>query len=219
MLKPEVLTFLSDLKENNNKEWFDANRKRYDAAKANFLLLVGDLISRISTFDKALTGLESKSCVFRINRDVRFSANKDPYKTAMGAYFTKGGKNSFNAGYYLHLEPGDKTFVAGGMWMPEAPKLKAIRQEIVYNSKAFHDIIENPAFLKHFKNLEGEKLKTAPKDYPKDHPEIELLKHKSFIVSAKMKEADVTKAGFSEQVATLFSAIKPLNDFLNTAVE
>jgi uncharacterized protein (TIGR02453 family) len=217
MFSKSTLDFLVLLKANNNKEWFDKNRALYEAAKTDLNGIVSLLITELGKLDKSIIGLEPKNCVFRINRDLRFSNDKSPYKTNIGAYFTGGGKNTINAGYYLHLQP-ENSFLAGGMWMPAAPQLKAIRQEIAYNADDFKNILADKDFKKYFKELGGEKLKTAPKEYPKDHPEIELLKHKSFIVSHKMTDTDMVAKDMISNTVKAFKALYPLNTFLNTAI-
>ncbi|MBK8413382.1 MAG: DUF2461 domain-containing protein [Bacteroidetes bacterium] len=136
MITKRTLDFLKALKKNNNREWFDVNRSKYEEAKADFEKFVETLLPLLSKENSKLKDLKVKDCVFRIYRDVRFSKNKDPYKTNFGAYFVEGGKKSSKAGYYIQIEPGN-SFLAGGCWMPEAPVLKAIRQEIDYNLKDF----------------------------------------------------------------------------------
>jgi uncharacterized protein (TIGR02453 family) len=139
MVKKTTLEFLSDLTDNNQREWFEANKKRYEAAKKDVAALVGELISGITSFDGNLAGLEAKDTLFRIFRDVRFSHDKSPYKNNMGAWMARGGRKSLFAGYYLHIEAGDKSFLAGGSYMPEAPVLKAIREAVDYQPEDFKD--------------------------------------------------------------------------------
>jgi uncharacterized protein (TIGR02453 family) len=134
MLQSSTLQFLQSLQKNNNKPWFDENRKKYESAKENFAEFVEALINGIAAFDPTIQNLTAKNCMFRINRDVRFSKDKSPYKTNMGASISKGGKKINLAGYYFHCEPG-KSFAAGGFYMPMAPELAKIRQEIDYNFK------------------------------------------------------------------------------------
>ena len=214
MLSKDTLSFLEDLKLNNDKDWFDANRKRYQAAKKDVENLLEKLIPALADFDHNLIDLKPKECTFRIFRDVRFSNDKRPYKTNMGAYISRGGRKSPYAGYYLHIEPGN-VFLAAGVWMPPADVLKAVRQEIDYNADEFKGILNKASFKKVFPTLEGEKLKTAPRDYPKDHPEIEYLKHKSFLVMTSLNDKDLTDKGFIEKAAGIYKEAKPLNDFIN----
>ena len=130
MLAPATLQFLKALDKNNNKAWFDAHRKQYDAAKLNFAELTQQVITQFGKKEPSIALLQPKECVFRINRDVRFSKNKAPYKNNMGASIKAGGKKSLLAGYYIHLEPGGKSFVGGGLYMPDAAIVGKVRQEI-----------------------------------------------------------------------------------------
>ena len=219
MLQPSTLKFLKDLEQNNNKPWFDAHRPQYEIAKADFYTLVEKLIPAIAKFDAPIGQLFVKQCVFRINRNVRFSKNKAPYKNNMACYFNQAGKSGLGAGYYLHIEPG-KSFAAGGIWVPEPTVLAGIRQEIDYNYSGLKKIIENNNFKKIF--IEGlrsnEKLVRPPKGYDETNPAIEFLKMKSFIVSKPFADADLQNENFAATVAKTFSCMKPLIDFLNTAL-
>lgn len=217
MLQPSSLKFLKDLKKNNNKPWFDKNRKQYDAAKEDFVLLVAQVIKGIGSFDPSIAGLEAKNCLFRINRDVRFSKNKDPYKNNMAAYFNKDGKKGLGAGYYMHIEPG-KSFIAGGIWMPEPPVLAGIRQEIDYGFDEWKKMVESKAFKKMFpKGLEGESLTRPPKNYDETNPAIEYIKRKSFIVTSTFTDTEIQSKGFTRELTKRFQAMKPLVDFINVA--
>ena len=219
MIHTETLKFLKALKKNNSKEWFDVNRKSYEQAKENYLDFVGEILSRMKKIDTRLADLEPKQCVFRINRDVRFSKNKDPYKTNMGASFSKGGKKIQCAGYYFHLEPGE-SFIGGGFWMPMAPELNKIRQEIDYNVEAFNKIINKKKFKDIFGSLsESEKLSRPPKGYEAENPAIELLKLKSFIVMTAVKDTEITSKELANKVVDHFETMMPLVDFLNKAID
>jgi uncharacterized protein (TIGR02453 family) len=209
-----TLKFLKQLPKNNNKEWFDANRKTYELCKAEFENTVKSVIDKSVVFDKDLAGLEAKKCLFRINKDVRFSKDKLPYKTNMGASINPGGKKSMIPGYYLHIEPG-KSFLAGGCYQPMPEMLSAIRQEIDYNTADFKKIVSAKDFKTYFKELsQDDKLKTAPKGYEKTHPEISLLQHRHFIVIHHLIDEDVLNKNFSTYVAKIFKAMLPLNQFL-----
>ncbi|MBP6430166.1 MAG: DUF2461 domain-containing protein [Ferruginibacter sp.] len=220
MLQQSTLTFLSQLNKNNNKPWFDANRKKYEAAKTDFLQLVEKTIQVIGTFDNSIITLEPKKCIFRINRDVRFSKDKSPYKNNMGASFNKGGKKIQNAGYYLHVEPG-KSFIAGGIYMPMPPELNKIRQEIDYNFIDWKTIVENKPFKKIFTNgIEGiETLQRPPKGYDENNPAITYLKMKSYIASVELKNTELTDKKMLKTIETVCKQLKPMLDFLNTAIE
>lgn len=218
MLQKSTIQFLKQLEKNNNREWFNANKHLYEAAKADFENFVDGLIKAISKFDKSVEGLKAKDCTFRIYRDVRFSKNKAPYKNNMGAYLAAGGRKSMKPGYYIHMQPG-KSFVAGGAYMPEGPVLAAIRQEIDYNLKEFQGILKKKSFSKYFKKLDGETVKTTPKGYEKDHPAIEFLKHKDFLATHNLKDDQLMAKNAISYVGKCFEAMKPFNDFLARAYE
>ncbi len=211
--------FLKKLKKNNKKEWFDKNRKEYDEAKAEFTQMVEDIIGRVGKFDKKIAGLEAKKTLFRINRDIRFSKDKSPYKTNFGSRIMPGKETMLN-GYYLHVEPGN-TFLAGGSYMPEPDKLNAIRQEIDYNYADFKKILSHKDYKKHFggKLSDEEKLVNPPKGYEKDNPAIEILKFKHFLAYTKIEDKKVLRADFPKYAAEVFKAMHPLLVFLRKAIE
>ncbi len=218
MIAPGTLRFLNALKKNNNKDWFDKNKVQYLAAKDNMELVVSDVIKEIGKFDKTIAGLQAKSCVFRIYKDVRFSKDKTPYKTNMGASINEGGKKAIGPGYYLHIEPGN-SFIAGGMWMPPGDELKKIRQEIDYNPKPLKKALANPAFKKYFGGLSPEyKLKTTPKGYDKGHADIELLRFNSFIVWHKIPDKILASKTFAKEIAKGAKIMKPFLDYLKVAI-
>ncbi|MBL7857324.1 MAG: DUF2461 domain-containing protein [Cyclobacteriaceae bacterium] len=215
-----VLKFLKSIAKNNNREWFEKNKPVYLEAKSSFDDFLETLHHELLKFDEALAGLNPRKLAFRIYRDVRFSKDKKPYKINMGAGFSPGGKMIQEPGYYIHLEPGNKSFLAAGMYMPDAEHLAKIRQEIDYNAKTFLKILSDKKFKKYFSGLDDfDKVKTAPKGYPKDHPHIDLLKNKSFIVSHYFTDVQVKDKKFVKQVAEVCKAVKPLNDFLKVAME
>jgi uncharacterized protein (TIGR02453 family) len=215
-IKQSTLNFLDKIKENNNREWFLENRPLYLEARENFESFTGKLISEITEFEPILKGLEVKSCVYRFNRDTRFSNDKSPYKSHFGAFIVRGGKNNGDklGGYYFHIEPG-KSMVAGGAYMPPAPWLSAIREKIDETPEELINILSNKDFIMYFKELEGEKLKKAPKGYPADHPHIELLKFKSYLALGELKDEFIISDKFFDYAISAFRALKPLNDFLN----
>lgn len=212
------LEFLSALAENNHKDWMDANKKWYTETKARFLEDVTVLLKELTELEPELSAFKPKDCVFRQNRDVRFSANKDPYKTNFGAYFSPGGKKSPGPGYYLQIQPGN-SFLAGGIWMPEAETLKKIRKEIDYSGAELKQIENDPEFKKLFSGIEGEKLKTSPRDYEANHPYIDYLKLKSFTVSHPISDKAVESGAFLNFAMDGFRRMKPFNDFLRQAIE
>jgi uncharacterized protein (TIGR02453 family) len=214
-----ILKFLKDLAKHNDRTWFEKNKARYLEAKEGFEEIVSEVLKGLTKFDPALAGLDAKKLPFRIYRDVRFSKDKSPYKTNMGAGFSPNGKLVQEPGYYLHLEPGNKSFIAGGIYMPDATNLNKIRQEIDYNIKGLQRIMKNKKFSSLFGDFsEFDKLKTAPKGYPKDHPHIELLKHKSFIVSRPFRDSEVAGKKFIKEAVDSCKAIRPLNEFIREAI-
>lgn len=215
-----IFNFLKHLKSNNNKEWFDAHKNEYLKAKEQHEAFVEEVIKGIRKFDKKISpDMTAKQCTFRIYKDVRFSKDKTPYKTNMGASINPGGKKSETAGYYLHLEPGNN-FIAGGVWMPEPPVLQAIRQEIDYNPKPLLKLMNASSFKKYFKGFdEDDKLKTVPKGYDKDHPHIDLLKNKHFIVSHELSDKEVSGPNNLKTILEGFKAMYPLMEYLRVAQE
>lgn len=219
MISKETVDFLKKLKKNNSKEWFETNRTKYLTAKENYLDFVTAVLHSLKSIDPTLQDIQPKNCTFRINRDVRFSANKNPYKTNFGASFSKGGKKTACAGYYFHLEP-DACFIGGGYWMPLAEDLNKIRQEIDYNFEEFNKIINRKTFVSAFGTLDNkEKLVRPPKGYEKDNPAIELLKLKNFIVMASIEDKELLDEQLIPKVISHFEAMKPLVDFLNRAID
>ena len=219
-MKPDfVLKFLKDIARNNNREWFEKNKPKYLEAKQSFEELVGAVLRELVKFEAGFAGLDPRKLPFRIYRDVRFSKDKRPYKTNMGAGFSPNGKLIQEPGYYLHIQPGNKSFVAGGIYMPDAANLAKIRQEIDYNAADLKKIVNARKFRTLFGTFdEFDKLKTAPKGYPKDHPDIEWLKLKSFIVEMPFTDKEVTDKKFISRITAACRAIKPLNDYLREAL-
>lgn len=217
MLKKETLQFIKDVSENNNREWFAENKTVYEEAKANVLDLVTQLIPEIAKIDPVLSAeADPKKSLMRIYRDVRFSKNKDPYKNNFGVWFaTKKGGNE--PGYYLHIQPG-KSFIAGGYWMPEAPHLKLIRQEIDYNFDDFKEIIDHKDFKKNFKLGTENALKNAPKGYDPEDPNIEFLKLKSFEATMKIADEEFFKPALVNKLISSFATVQPLVAFLRNAI-
>jgi len=212
-----LLQFLTNLQENNHKDWFDLNRKEYDQLRANWIQLAANIIKQTSDFDDDVTELDPKKCIFRINRDVRFSKNKAPYKNNFGISLSKGGKNADFCGYYIHLQPGE-SFIAGGSYQPMPDKLAAIRQEIDYNLEEFKNIITHKEFIKHFGTLTGDKLQRPPKGYDAENHAIEYIKHKGFLAFLKIDDKNLTEKELLKHCLSAFKAMKPLNDFLNRAI-
>jgi uncharacterized protein (TIGR02453 family) len=222
MLQKTTLQFLTTLKKNNTKEWFDANRNKYTTAKEDMTIFAAAMLKAISAFDESVAHLEPKDCLFRINRDVRFSKNKAPYKTNMAMYISKGRKKALNtAGYYVHVEPG-ASFMAGGIWMPMAPELKKIRQEIDYSFHDLQKILKNKKFASTFGDIERSEevvLSRPPKGYDAENEAIEYLKLKSFIASVPLPDALLTDKKLVPTIGKNFEVMHPFIHFLNRALD
>jgi uncharacterized protein (TIGR02453 family) len=221
MLEPQTLKFLTALKKNNNKPWFDAHRPQYEAAKIDFQNFIQLVIDDFGRKEPVIADNIARNCIFRINRDIRFSKDKTPYKTNLGAIVTKGGRKSPLAGYYFQVEPGN-SFIAGGLWMPDNVNLKKVRQEIDYNWDEFQHILKEKKFKSTFKDLYKGKdisLSVMPKGYPKDHVAIDYLKLKSFIVETHFQDEELTKSSLHKKTVAAFEAMQPLVYFINRALE
>ncbi|MDO8316215.1 MAG: DUF2461 domain-containing protein [Flavobacterium sp.] len=220
MLSKETLQFLDDLKANNNRDWFLENKKRYEAFKKDYQQLVADLLDAMKPLDPSLEMLEVKNCTFRINRDIRFSKDKTPYKSHLGIWLSSGAKGLNRSGYYIHLEKG-ASFIAGGLYCPESEDLKKIRKEIAYFHDDLEAILEEKDFKREFGDFdrnEKDTLKNPPRGYDKEHPAIELLKLKSFESSQKIEFSAAAKKDFVAVMSRKLIALKPLNDFINRAL-
>jgi uncharacterized protein (TIGR02453 family) len=221
MLQPSTLKFLKDLRKNNTREWFEKNRKLYEAAKEDFASLIDQVIKQVGKKDPGIAILQVKDCVYRINRDVRFSKNKAPYKNNMAASLINGGKKSDNAGYYIHIQPGGESFIGGGRYMVEPDQLKKIRQEIDYNWDEFNKIIHNKKFVACYGELErgeGMALQREPKGYEKDNPAIEYIKLKSWVATTALTDADITGKDLVKKIIAACETLQPLIVFLNRAI-
>lgn len=215
-LKP-ILAYLEDLSQNNNKAWFDANRARYEQVRGTFEEFVQLLISEIDRFDP-LGGLAAKDCIYRINRDLRFSKDKTPYKTNFGAYIGPVGKKSVQQSYYFQLSPGNKSGVAGGLYMPSAEQLQKFRRAIDRDAAPFKRIIRAKKFQALFGEFEGTKLATAPKGYPKDHPDIELLKLKDVTFWHTFTDQEIASPQIVQDAANVFRVLKPFLRYLDSVL-
>ena len=194
------------------------NKSRYLEQKQSFHDLVQNVIEGIAVFDSQVVGLAPKDCVFRINRDIRFSKDKTLYKTHFGAYMTNGGRKSMLPGYYLHLEPSQKSILAAGLYRPPSKLLNKVRQEIDYNGQQLVSIVEKSSWQKQFGELQGERLVKSPKGYASDHDLIRYLQLKSYLAVLSLKDSEVTSSGFNQRVNKEFKKMYPLVDFLNTAI-
>jgi len=218
MISQLTFDFLNQLKQNNTREWFLANKTAYENAKREVEKFITGLIPEIAKIDPLIESPDVKDCLFRIFKDVRFSKDKTPYKTNFGAFIGRGGRKTIYPGYYIHIEPGE-SFIAGGVYQPQPELLKLLRNEVYFNSGEFRKILESKEFTKYFSGLDDfDKMKKPPKDYPADFPEIDLLKYRSFIISCTVTDVKVVSAGYLEYVLEVVKAMQPLNTFLNRAI-
>ncbi|MTI31640.1 DUF2461 domain-containing protein [Xanthovirga aplysinae] len=212
-----ILNFLTQLKQNNHKEWMDAHKEEYQACREGYIQFISKLLKEISKWDEGLSDLDAKKCIFRINRDIRFSKNKAPYKLNFGASMVQGGKNSGFAGYYFHVQPGE-CFLGGGVYRPSADHLRLIRQEIDYNPEDFIKVVEEKQFRALFGDVWGERLSRPPKGYSKEHPQLDYLKLKSFVVLHSISDEELMGPDFLQKAVGVLKRIKPFNDYLNVAL-
>ena len=220
MLSKDTLQFLDDLKANNNRDWFLENKKRYEAFKKDYQQLVADLLDAMKPLDPSLEMLEVKNCTFRINRDIRFSKDKTPYKSHLGIWLSSGAKGLNRSGYYIHLEKG-ASFIAGGLYCPESEDLKKMRKEIAFFYEDLEAILAEKDFKSEFGDFdrnEKDTLKNPPRGYDKEHPAIKLLKLKSFEASQKIDFSAASKKDFVAVMSQKLIALKPLNDYINRAL-
>ena len=218
MIEQNTVKFLQDLSVNNNRDWFADNRKVYEAARDNFIAFIDDLIPDLQNIDPFITDVNAKNAVFRIFKDIRFSKKKEPYKTSFGAAIGKGGRKSEYPGYYLHIKPDGETFVGGGIHHPQPAILKSIRSEIAHNTKQFEEIINDLDFLANFGELEGDKLIRPPKGFDKEHPAVEHLKRKDFLMLHKIPDSKICHPDFKTHCLGKFERMKPLNEYFRGPV-
>ena len=221
MISKEALQFFEDLVANNNTEWMHANKKRYENFKKDYHQYIALVLAEMKPLDRTLEPLEVKNCTFRINRDIRFSKDKSPYKTNIGIWFTQNKNSKNSPGYYIHFEKG-RSFIAGGVWCPEPEELKKIRKEIEFFHDDLEKVVNEKTFKKEFKELtrdDTNSLKNAPKGFDPNHPAIEFLKLKSYTASQKVDDKIFTEPDFSKKIAQKLIALKHMNDFLKRALE
>ena len=218
MISKESLQFIDELKKNNNRDWFLENKKRFEAVKTDYHRLIAEILEAMIPLDDSLKNLEVKDCAFRIYRDIRFSKDKTPYKTHLGIWMSSGQKNTNLSGYYIQLEKG-ASFIAAGVYWPEAENLKKIRKEIAFFHDELETIVNDKKFKSEFGNLDQEHtLKMMPKGYEKDHPAIEFLKLKSFTATSKIDDKLLSDKDFVKKITEKLILLKPLNEFLNRAL-
>jgi uncharacterized protein (TIGR02453 family) len=221
MFKKETLAFFRKLKKNNNKAWFDDHRAEYEAAKADLEGFIQRVINDFSEYDRDLSGLHARQCLYRINRDIRFSKDKTPYKNHLAASLDRGGKRSGFAGYYFHLEPG-QSFLGAGIWNPEPEPLRKIRQEIDYNLEEFEKILQGRAFRKIYPELytgENVQMKKIPQGFDKDNPAEYYIRFRSWMILSELTDEELLSPSLLEKTLKAYKVAKPFIDFINRAID
>jgi len=213
-----VLDFLTDLAKNNNRDWFSQNKERYELARREAENFVEKLLPEIRSFDSQIPDIKVKDCFFRINRDIRFSNDKSPYKINFGAFISKGDRKGPFSGYYIHFEP-ETCFLSGGIYMPTPKILQALRDEIYFNYDSFNKIISDKEFIRLFNRVEGDSLVKVPKQYPANAAGAEYLKLKYYIVMHYVNDKKFCSSSFPQHAIEVFKAMQPLNHFLNSAID
>lgn len=214
----ELYDFLHRLSENNNREWFAANRAEYDRLRAQWIVDVQKLINELAVYEPSLRHVEAKQCLYRIYRDTRFSLDKTPFKTYFSALISPMGRHYDKACYYFHVGV-DETALYGGLWSPEPAVLKKLRRAIVDNIEEFRPLVENKEVLEAYPTWWGRKLKTAPKGYDRDHPDIDLLRLTEYGKCCELQRSFFDKPGWQQRAADLYALLKPMNDFLNYSID
>jgi len=208
----KTLAFLSDVKENNNREWFTENKKNYQEALDQMISFADDLLDEMKKHDQIET-VSGKKSLFRIYKDVRFSKDKSPYKINLSGSFRRA-TNALRGGYYFHIQPGS-SFLAGGFWAPNSQDLKHIREQIAQEPELLRKIIEEKSFKKYFGELRGDQVKTAPKGFSKEDPAIDLLRYKQMIVTHEFTDKEVMTKGFAKKVSDGFQQMRPWFDYMS----
>lgn len=213
-----LFKFLRDLEKNNNREWFSVHKDEYDYLKKEWEADVQKLITQMSVYDNSLLNLQAKDCIYRIYRDVRFSPNKAPYKTYFSAVIGAGGRKCIKSCYYLHVQPGGNSGLFGGIWCPEPTLLNALRHSIDDNVEEFEEILEAPEFSSLYK-LVGNSLKTAPKGFAKNSPNIKYLRFKEYLLEHKLPDEYFYSNDWIEKSAKEFQPQLTFHKFLNFTIE
>lgn len=209
----ENLDFITALSSNNNREWFLANKRDYEIQHKNIIEFADELLGLMNAHDNIETET-GKKCLFRIYRDVRFSKDKSPYKTHWSGGFRRATK-LLRGGYYFHIQPGNKSFVGGGFWGPNKEDLQLIREDIASDAAELRSILASKDFISTFGSLEGEQLKTAPKGFDKDHPDIDLLRYKQFIFGRNFSDKEVLDPNFVNVANETFKKMRPFFDYMS----
>ncbi|OIQ40620.1 MAG: TIGR02453 family protein [Bacteroidetes bacterium MedPE-SWsnd-G1] len=214
-IQSSTLDFLKKLNKNNNRDWFTDNKTAFQEEQIKFVNFADDLLVEMNKIDNIET-VSGKKSVFRIYRDVRFSKDKTPYKTHFSGSF-KRATEQLRGGYYYHIEPGN-SFIGGGFWGPNAKDLLRIRKELANDAIELREIINSESFIKTFGTLDGDRLKTAPRGFDKNHPDLDLLQLKQFIIHKKFSDKEVLSQDFPKKVIETFMAMRPFFDFMSSVL-
>ncbi len=214
-ISKSTLTFLKSLKKNNNREWFTENKPLFQAENEHFVSFADAVLAEMNKFDNIETPTGKKS-VFRIYRDVRFSKDKTPYKNHFSASFKRATK-LLRGGYYMHIEPNN-SFIGGGFWGPDPKDLLRIRKEIATDASELREITTDKNFINVFGGLQGDKVKTAPRGFDKNHKDLDLLQFKQYVISRKFSDKEVLDPNFHKKAAETFNAMLPFFDFMSAVL-
>lgn len=213
-----LLTFLEQLSAHNTTTWMHANQPAYQEAKQTLLAMAQTLINQIGAFDTTLGELYPAETVFRLAKDTRFSKDKSPYKTNFGIVIAPWGKKSIFPCYYVHLQPGNHSFLAAGLYRPESRIQKAVRDHLIHQRAKFHDIITQDVFVSTRWSIEGDAYKKMPPWYPADHPATDLIKQKDWLIHIPLSDKDVSSSSFLDKTIHSFAIACPFNQRLHEAI-
>ena len=214
---PALIAFLSDLALNNNKPWFEEHRPLYDGLRADWIAFVDQVLAGITQFDPSVGIVSAKEVLFRINRDIRFSKDKRPYKTTFSAAICPQGRNSGLPAYYFQITETGELMIGGGVWMPQPAILGRIRQDIAEHPERLRAVLADSAFAATFGTVEGERLKRAPKGFEETAPGIEFIKLKSFTAGAEPQGWLAREGTLADEIVAACRAIYPLISWLRVA--
>jgi len=216
-ISTETLAFLKQIKNNNNKPWFDENKKQWEAVKENYSLFMGELQEKIKEID-AIVIKEPKKYVSRINRDIRFSADKSPYRNNIFSLIERSSSEN-SPKFYLQIQPGDNSFIACGLWSPDSATLKKVRTEIVYSSGELFKVIKKESFINYFGAISGETLSRPPQGFDADSPNLELLKLKQYIVKKTFTDKEILLDSLNDELVKAYKEVLPFLEFLEQSIE
>lgn len=213
-----VYDFLERLAANNDREWFAANRAEYDSVRAFWLCKVQELINELAVNDPSLRSLSAADCAYRIYRDTRFSNDKTPYKTYFSALISPTGRHCDRACHYFHIG-ADETALYSGLWCPEPKVLKKVRKAIIDNVEEFRSVTETPEIEKYFPGWYGRQLKTAPKGYDRNHPDIDLLRLTEYGKMCALDRSFFERPDWVAEAGRRLELLKPMDEFLNYSID